>query len=325
MLSARRLREGVACLCFILFLGWTSTIQAQSQVIENTTATVSINSIFTMSVSQPSLNFGNVDPGPTTTPTREFYLYCESNNNNLWQLSINLIAPLTSEGSTIPNQGFNWWGWTNNGSGTWDGGSGDLDTLPHTFYSAGGDEWLTSAPIQHTMQFNVDIPEGQAVGIYTATLIVKMRDTVTSQEVEEIIYVTLGVNPSFALAINPSSLDFPTTLPGITTGEKTLHLSCSTNNNTPWSLNMKVISELTSGAYTIPNEAFKWSGSSNGNGTFYAGPGYVSTEAFTFYDASLDEYVTSAPLELFLNFYVEVPQNQVAGSYTTTLVFTMTE
>lgn len=325
MLSARRLREGAVCLCLVLFLGWTGTLHAQSQVIENTTATVSINSIFTMSASQPSLNFGNVNPGPTTTPTREFYLFCESNNNNLWQLSISLIAPLTSDGSTIPNQGFNWWGWTNNGSGTWNGGSGDLDTSSHTFYSASSSEWITSAPIQHTMQFNVDIPEGQAVGIYTTTVIVRMRDTVTSQEVEQIIYVTLGVNPSFALAVNPTSLDFAATMPGVTTGEKGLHLSCSTNNNTPWSVNMKVISELTSGAFTIPNESFKWNGHSEGSGTFYTGSGHVSAEAFTFYDAGMGEYVTSAPVELFLNFYVEVPPNQVAGSYTTILVFTMTE
>ncbi len=325
MFSARRLREGVVCLYLILFLGWPGTLHAQSQVIENATASVSIKSIFSMSASQPSLNFGNVNPGPTTTSTREFYVYCESNNNNQWELSIQLLAPLASDNSTIPDENFNWWGWTNNGSGTWDGGSGNLDTVPHTFYTAGSNEWLTSAPVQHTLQFNVDIPQGQAVGIYTASLILKLRDTATFQEIEEIIYVTLGINPSFALAINPSSLDFPATLPGVTTGEKTLHLSCSTNNNTPWSLNMKVISELTSGVYTIPNEAFKWNGSSGGSGTFYSGAGYIGTEPFTFYEAGPDEFVTSAPVEAFLNFYVDVPQNQVAGSYTTTLVFTMTE
>ncbi|MBL7071629.1 MAG: hypothetical protein ISS26_05620 [Candidatus Omnitrophica bacterium] len=235
------------------------------------------------------------------------------------------MAPLTSDTSTIPNENFNWWGWSTNGSGTWDGGDGNLDTISHTFYSADNDEWITSAPIQQSLQFNVDIPDGQVVGVYTTSLILKMRDTVTYQEIEEIIYVTVGVNPSFTFSVHPPSLDFSSTLPGNTTETKTLYLSCSTNNNTSWSLNMRVISELTSGTYTIPNEAFKWNGSSQGTGIFYPGTGLVSTTAFTFYDAALEEYVTSAPIELLLNYYVEVPQNQVAGSYTTTVVMTMTE
>lgn len=325
MKNANRIYTTLAVLFAGIFCLNLNTVHAQTQVTENGTATVTIDSIFSMSVSNMSLNFGNCDPGPTTTPTKEFFLFSESNNNNLWELNISAASPLSSEGNTIPNENFNWWGWTTNGSGTWSGGDGNISTNPHTFYSAGSSDWLTASPVQCTLQFNVDIPQGQPVGIYTTSLIVKMKDTVTSQEVEKIIYVTVGVNPNFALSVHPASLDFPSTSPGKSTAAKTLYLACSTNSNAAWTLNMKVISELTSGANIIPNESFKWDGSTTGSGTFYSGTGYISTIPFTFYEAGANEYVTTSPIELLLNFHVEIPENQIAGTYTTTLVLTMTE
>lgn len=326
MSGAKKLSILAALLFAISFLISAKTGYAQSQVIENMTGSVNVNSIFSMAASGTSLNFGNVDPGPTTTATNDLYLFCESNNNNNWIVEIYLLSPLTSDGSTIPNENFNFWGWTTNGSGTWTQPPGDHpDTAPHTFYNAAGNDLLTSAPVGLTLKFNIDIPAAQPVGVYTTSIIINMRDSVTAQEVEKIIYVTVGVNPTFSISTQPSSLDFSNTDPGTTTETKTIYIACSSNNGIQWRVDMNVIAELTSGAFTIPNSAFKWNGSTSGTGAFYPGAGYLGNTPFTFYEAGVDEYVTTSPVELFLNFYVEVPPNQIAGLYTTTLVLTMTE
>lgn len=326
MSGAKKISIFAAFLFAITFLVPAKTGHAQSQVTENMTAAVNVNSIFSVAASGTSLNFGNVNPGPTTTGTNDLFLFCESNNNNDWIVEIYLLSPLTSDGSTIPNEEFNFWGWTTNGSGTWTQPSGNhLDTIPHTFYNAAGADLLTSSPVELTLKFNIDIPAAQPVGVYTTSIIINMRDSVTAQEVEKVIYVTVGVNPSFSISAHPSSLDFSTTDPGTTTETKNLYIACSSNNGIQWHVDMNVIAELTSSTFTIPNSAFKWNGSTSGTGVFYPGTGYLSNTPFTFYEAGVGEYVTTSPVELFLNFYVEIPPNQIAGLYTTTLVLTMTE
>ena len=320
---------------FITFLVTFTCIFAISaevcatQVFGNLDAQVGVNSVFSVSTSSPSLNFGNIDPDPggtTTDPPQNLYLFCNTNDNNEWELSISVLSPLTSGGDTIPNENFHFWGW--GGNGAWDLGPGHLETVPHIFYTANTSEYITPfpAPLSFTLQFNVDISGGQPAGVYTTSIVLKMRDKVTSKEIEEIAYVTLGVNPSFSISVTPSSLNFSQTDPGITTETKELYVACSTNNNNSWSVNLKVISELTSGSYTIPNANFHWSqGSLVGGGTWDTTKNYVDTIPHPFYSSGPGEEITTLPVELILEFSVDVPAAQVAGTYITTLILTMTE
>ena len=273
-----------------------------TQVFGNLDAQVGVNSVFSVSTSPVNLNFGNWDPGPAGVPTTEKNLdiSCETNDNNEWELSISVLSPLTSGGFTIPNENFYWvGGWGGSGSGNWDLGVGYLDTVPHIFYTADPSEYITPfpAPLSLSLQFNVDIPGGQPAGIYTTSIVLKMRDTATSKEVEEIVNVTLEVNPSFSISASPSNLNFSQTDPGGTTETKDFSVTCSTNTNNPWSVNLRVISELTSGSYIIPNTNFHWSqGSLVGGGTWDAGTGYVDTTPHTFYNSGAEEEITALPM-----------------------------
>jgi len=62
-----------------------------------------------------------------------------------------------------------------------------------------------------------------------------------------------------------------------------------------------------------------------GAGTWYPGTGYLSTDPHTFYDSGFEEDVIGSPVELLLELDVDVPANQVAGTYITTLMVTMSE
>ena len=298
-----------------------------AQQIGNMTTSVTVNSVFEMSTSSLTLDFGQVDPGPdSVTEMREISVFCETNNNNAWETSISTLSPLTSGIFTIPNENFHWWGWASGGSGTWNAGNGYLETVSHVFYTAGSEDYIISPPLGLTLQFNVAIPAGQAAGVYTTVMAIKMKDTLTLQEEEAIIDVTVEVNSEFNMSASESSIDFATIDPGLTTEAKSLYVFCNTNNNKPWNVNIKLVSELTSGTFTIPNENFHWWGwASNGEGTWDAGAGHLTTEPQTFYSAGLGEWITSSPVELTLQFNVDVPQNQVSGSYASTLVLTMTE
>jgi hypothetical protein len=145
-----------------------------------------------------------------------------------------------------------------------------------------------------------------------------------SQEIAN-MSASVSVNPVFSMDVFPTSMDFSSVDPGTTTETRELTLRCSTNNNNPWSLLLSDASELTSGAFTIPNNNFHWWGWSSGSGTWYAGTATMSTIPFTSYECGMDEYITVAPVEIHLTFNVDVPANQAAGTYTTTLVITMTE
>lgn len=145
-----------------------------------------------------------------------------------------------------------------------------------------------------------------------------------SQEISN-MDASVGVNPVFTITVNPSILSFGNVDPGTTTEAKDLYVSCVTNNNKPWSVSMNITSELTAGAITIPNDNFNWWGWSNGGGTWNAGTGNMNTTPFAFYQAGGSDYITAPNVELHLTFNIDIPQNQAAGTYATTLVLTMTE
>lgn len=136
---------------------------------------------------------------------------------------------------------------------------------------------------------------------------------------------SVSVNSVFSMGVSPASLDFSSVDPGTTTAKKDIDVWCSTNGNVAWVLQISDTAELTSGAYTVPNENFHWWGWPSGRGTWYHGTGALSTTPFTFYECDLDEYITAAPVEVHLSFNIEVPATQAAGAYTSTLIITMIE
>lgn len=162
------------------------------------------------------------------------------------------------------------------------------------------------------------------VAVFTSFFAGIVENVLASQQLEN-MQATVGVNAVFSISASPSSLDFGSVDPGTTTAPKDLYVACSTNNNNPWSVSISVLSELTSGTFTIPNNEFNWWGWTPGSGSWHAGTGYFSTTPFTFYDAGSDEYITSSPVELHLTFNIDVPSNQPAGTYATTIVLTMSE
>lgn len=145
-----------------------------------------------------------------------------------------------------------------------------------------------------------------------------------SQELSN-LDASVGVNPVFTVTATPPTLNFGNVDPGITTAPRDLYVECKTNNNMPWSVSMKVTSEPTSGTFTIPNDNFNWWGWSTGSGQWNAGTGKMSTTPFTFYTAGPQDYITSPKVELHLTFNIAIPENQAAGTYSTTLILTMTE
>lgn len=289
----------------------------------NMSASVNVNSVFEMGVFPTSLDFPAVDPAATTA-TKEITLLCSTNNDNPWTLEIYDMAELSSGTFTIPNDNLNWWGWSA-GSGTWHAGMATMSTMPFTFYEGGMNEYMTSALEVH-LSFNVDIPSNQEAGTYTTTIIVKMRDASTLEEIEATLNVSVEVNPRFTMSLSETNLNFGTVNPDVTTETKSLSLFYETNNNNPWEARISVVSPLTSETFTVPNENFNWWGwTTNGSGTWNAGSGHVDIIPHTFYYAGPDEAITSSPVEVTLQFNIKVPADQVAGAYATTLVITMTE
>ena len=158
-------------------------------------------------------------------------------------------------------------------------------------------------------------------------IILSVADIETGYASQDIanMSASVSVNPVFGMGVFPTSMDFASVDPGTTTATTDLDVWCSTNASLPWTLQISDTAELTSGAFTVPNDNFHWWGWSPGSGTWYSGTAALSTTPFIFYECGLDEYITSAPVEIHLSFNVEVPANQAAGAYATTLVITMSE
>jgi hypothetical protein len=137
---------------------------------------------------------------------------------------------------------------------------------------------------------------------------------------------TVTIGPRFTMMPFPIILTFLAVDPNNPTEGKSLIVNCGTNLNSAWSVEMWNTSELTSGTFTIPNANFHWSWvDCTGTGQQNTDSGTVSTTPFTFYECGLDEYITSEVVKNLLTFYVDIPGNQAAGTYTTTLKIRMTD
>jgi hypothetical protein len=139
------------------------------------------------------------------------------------------------------------------------------------------------------------------------------------------VNVSVDVSSVFGLEINPQFINFGTIKPGQNSGSEQVILSCSTNNNKPWEVNIYSSSPLSSGEFTIPNDNFNIDVSSSGSGDIDEGSGHMEENEFTIYTCALDEYITAVPVDINLNLSVDVPANQAAGTYVTGVIVTMTE
>jgi len=166
---------------FFSILLWTSALIAVSLTgayastePANLDATVGVNPVFSITASPSSLDLGSVDPGETT-PQKDVVLTCSTNNGTQWSVGINVTAELTCGSYTIPNEDFKWWGWTT-GAGAVELGAGHLSATPFFFYEAHSTEYITAAPVEHHLTFCVEVPQGQAAGEYTTTLVFTMTE-----------------------------------------------------------------------------------------------------------------------------------------------------
>lgn len=143
------------------------------------------------------------------------------------------------------------------------------------------------------------------------------------------INVTVFVQGTFGLMVDTDSFDFARLVPG-DTGEMSraegISVAGASSNGNPWCLKVSTTRPLSSGADFIANDNFSWYGSSEGKGKWYgsnekslADPydtAYISLPE----EAELAEKVTNR-----FKFRLFVPKDTKPGTYTTTIMFTMTE
>jgi len=143
------------------------------------------------------------------------------------------------------------------------------------------------------------------------------------------ITASVNVSGSFFLIVNSDSFDFASLMPG-QTGEMSrtegITVTGSSAGGDPWYLKVAVVSALSSGSDFIPNENFTWNGTSEGKGSWY---GSVDRSfaggSNTAYISSRDESASGAKVASKFNFRLTVPEDTKPGSYTTTVMFTLTE
>ncbi len=138
------------------------------------TASVSVNSVFKISLQTTMLDFGAVEPG-SSSARKDVIVSCSTNNNRAWSVSIGVRAPLTFESYEIANSNFKWNATLQNGGGQITG-AGQMNTTPIDFYVAGTDDYITEDPVNLNLSLYVDVPSGQVAGKYTTVVLITMHE-----------------------------------------------------------------------------------------------------------------------------------------------------
>lgn len=112
--------------------------------------------------------------------------------------------------------------------------------------------------------------------------------------------------------------------------------------NLPWQVSIKCDGLLTNGAYTIPRDNFKWmatyAGSKNAPYTNYS-DGLISIAYRQFYETdqvffnsasstaltAASHITTPNGAEIQLKYFIAIPSDQLAGTYTSKITFTVTQ
>lgn len=162
--------------CFFataIFLLTGAVCLAAQSADQQATFTVSVASVFELSIDQGFIDFGRMKPGETkwNMPPAGIMIQAKTNGGKPWYLKISNDAPFSSGSNVIPNSGFSWYGWTN-GSGKWYGtGENTISVTPGLVYSSGSgeDNNLPGGTVNY-MKFRLKVPNNQAPGNYTTVV-----------------------------------------------------------------------------------------------------------------------------------------------------------
>ena len=138
------------------------------------------------------------------------------------------------------------------------------------------------------------------------------------------------VEEVFTLSIDRDAIDFYNMKPGESrydippTG---IRVTTKSNSGNPWYLKIRATEPLSSGKAIIPYDKFAWYGWSEGSGSWYGtGKEHISSLPQIAYASTLSEGLNASPgVANVFKFKLEVPSNQQAGSYETTVQFILTE
>jgi len=134
----------------------------------------------------------------------------------------------------------------------------------------------------------------------------------------------------FEISIDRTDIDFGDMRPGEAkydipaTGIK---INSKTNTGNKWYLLVNDLTELRSGDRFIDNKYFSWYGWTEGQGKWFGtGENQVSLVPFTVYESTVDEGINLPDgTNNFIKFKLDLPKDQPAGRYETTVRFTLTE
>ncbi len=165
------MRKVVFALAVLILSG--SICAAAQSTDQQATFTVSVASVFELSIDQGFIDFGRMNPGETkwNMPPAGIMIQAKTNCGNPWYLKISNDSPFSSSSNVISNSHFSWYGWTN-GAGKWYGtGENTMSLTPALVYSSGaGEENNMPGGTVNYMKFRLKVPENQAPGNYTTVV-----------------------------------------------------------------------------------------------------------------------------------------------------------
>ena len=136
------------------------------------------------------------------------------------------------------------------------------------------------------------------------------------------------VKSMFQLSLSQNNIDFKDAAYGqATASDKGVSVISRASGSDPWYIYVSNDKPLSSGNNVISNDNFSWSGATKGKGEFF-GDQYSKfhTEPSVAYVSTGDE-AANLPAGTIndFKFRLFIPEDQPAGKYTCTVMFTMTE
>ncbi|MCX5749797.1 MAG: hypothetical protein NTZ10_06105 [Candidatus Saganbacteria bacterium] len=140
---------------------------------QQSTFTVTVSSIFELSIDQGMIDFGRMKPGEVkwNIPPSGVTVTAKTNSGKSWFLKVSASNPFSYGSYMIPYSKFVWTGWTD-GAGRWYGtGNNIMTPTPSLVYaSALGEENNLPSGTNNHFKFKLSVPENQSPGVYTTTV-----------------------------------------------------------------------------------------------------------------------------------------------------------
>ncbi|MDD5423435.1 MAG: hypothetical protein PHT32_08505 [Candidatus Omnitrophica bacterium] len=160
-------------LILLLCLSISSHLSA-SQQDKPLSASVTVNTVFNMSVTPTNIDFGTVDPAAKSSE-KSISVSCVTNNNRSWVIMMNALQPPTYQQYTIPYSNFNCAATLSQGSGVITP-TPSLSSTPTNIYAAGADDLITADPVQLNLLMSINVPQMQAAGTYSTIITLTMSE-----------------------------------------------------------------------------------------------------------------------------------------------------